>query len=192
MKALRIISVFVVIAAWSIVQAAAQQTVFVDTGSVWKYLGDGTDQGTAWREVGFDDSTWLSGASPLGFGEADAVTDIGRTPQRATSYFRTEFEVSEALLANLVRFVMDIRRDDGVVVYLNGIEVRRDNMPEGEITSDTLALRALGGTEESDYVSTAGSSGRLVAGTNTLAVEVHNSQLGSSVHTDLHTHLIVC
>ena len=36
---------------------AATTNVLVPAGALWKYLDDGTDQGTAWREPGFDDSS---------------------------------------------------------------------------------------------------------------------------------------
>ena len=37
-------------------------------GSTWKYLDDGSDQGTAWMTVDFDDSGWASGPALLGYG----------------------------------------------------------------------------------------------------------------------------
>src|SRR5262245_3537574 len=36
-------------------------TPLVVAGSIWKYFDNGTDQGTAWRELNFDDSSWVSG-----------------------------------------------------------------------------------------------------------------------------------
>ena len=38
-------------------------------GAEWRYLDDGSDQGTAWRGKDFDDSGWESGPAQLGFGE---------------------------------------------------------------------------------------------------------------------------
>ena len=37
----------------------------VPTGSVWKYLDNGSDQGTAWIAPGFDDSAWAAGPAEL-------------------------------------------------------------------------------------------------------------------------------
>jgi len=34
-------------------------------GTVWKYKDEGTDQGTIWRDGGFDDSGWLSAPGKL-------------------------------------------------------------------------------------------------------------------------------
>src|SRR5262249_38068373 len=44
-------------------------TVIVPNGSMWKYLDDGSDQGTAWTDLLFDDSTWSEGAGELGYGD---------------------------------------------------------------------------------------------------------------------------
>src|SRR5437879_7595412 len=46
-------------------------TLFRSKGSVWKYLDDGSDQGTGWTSLAFDDSAWQSGPAPLGYGVAN-------------------------------------------------------------------------------------------------------------------------
>ncbi|MFT5412919.1 MAG: hypothetical protein ACI9NC_005671, partial [Verrucomicrobiales bacterium] len=69
---------------------------FVVTGSDWKYLDDGSDQGTAWRMVGYDDSSWAFGPSELGYGDRNEATSVGfidldpssRLERNATTYFR--------------------------------------------------------------------------------------------------------
>src|SRR5262245_7917215 len=48
--------------------------ILVGRGSVWKYLDDGSDQGTTWREPGFVDSEWQAGPAQLGFGDGDEAT----------------------------------------------------------------------------------------------------------------------
>ena len=52
------------------------QDTLVATGSVWKYLDDGSDQGIAWYGVGFDDSGWASGPAELGYGDGDEATVV--------------------------------------------------------------------------------------------------------------------
>lgn len=49
---------------------------FIAAGSVWKYLDDGSDQGTAWFGTSFDDSGWASGNAELGYGDGDEVTTV--------------------------------------------------------------------------------------------------------------------
>jgi hypothetical protein len=71
-------------------------------------------------------------------------------------------------------------RDDGCVVYLNGVEVARSNMPGGAIAYDTLASSAVGGADESAWQGFTMSPALLVGGVNVVAVEVHQSQRTSS------------
>jgi hypothetical protein len=65
-------------------------------------------------------------------------------------------------------------------VYLNGFELFRRNMPNGDITSGTPALAAIAGADETNWFQTNIVSQLLVAGTNLLAVEVHQSSTNSS------------
>src|SRR5690242_7320643 len=39
-------------------------TSLIPAGAIWQFLDNGSNQGTAWRSVGFDDSAWKEGASP--------------------------------------------------------------------------------------------------------------------------------
>ncbi len=71
-------------------------------------------------------------------------------------------------------------RDDGEVVYLNGTEVYRTNMPTGSINYLTLASSTVVGTEEDIFHETSVDPGLLVNGTNVLAVEIHQINLTSS------------
>lgn len=86
-------------------------------GSFWSYLADGSDQGTAWRYLQFDDSNWAGGFGPLGYGESDQITTIPQSGL-ATYYFRRRI-----FLAQVTDITATVDYDDGVVVYLNGVEV---------------------------------------------------------------------
>ena len=50
--------------------------LLVPEQAIWRYLDDGSDQGTAWRAPGFDDSTWAQGAAELGYGDGDESTVV--------------------------------------------------------------------------------------------------------------------
>ena len=161
-------------------------SVLVSTGSVWKYLDTGTDQGTNWITTGFDDSSWLAGPAELGYGDkADGrleATVIGFGPNAAskyiTYYFRQSFlELDPTAYTNLHVRLM---RDDGGVVYLNGVEIFRSNLPAGKITSSTLALSSVGGAAETTFFETNAPASLLLNGTNILAVEIHQNQIASS------------
>jgi hypothetical protein len=98
------------------------------------FLDNGTDQGTAWRSPNFDDSSWASGPAELGYGDGGEATVVSYGPNPGskyiTTYFRRAFSVANA--ADFQGLTLRVKRDDGVVVYLNGNEVYRDNIPAGD------------------------------------------------------------
>ena len=151
----------------------------VPTNSVWRYLDDGSDQMTAWRAPGFDDSSWASGPAELGYGDGDEVTLVGFggnvTNKFITTYFRHAFVVTNA--AAFTTLSVRIMRDDAAVVYLNGVEVLRS----GNITTGTInyLTRATTSVEEA-YDTVTFSTPTLNEGTNHLAVEMHQQDPASS------------
>jgi len=163
---------------------AETSALFVDVvqaGATWSYLDDGSDQMTAWREPAFDDSAWPAGPAELGNGDNDEATPINIGPigdRFHTLYFRHAFEVPDPSIYSSL--VVDLLRDDGGVVYLNGQEVFRSNMPGGTITADTFASSVTANADETTYFSMGVDPALLVPGTNVLAVEIHQSDAGSS------------
>ena len=160
--------------------AGGGDQTLVATGATWKYLDDGSDQGTAWSTPGFVDAAWASGASPLGYGESEATT-IGfggdENAKFITSYFRHQFEVPDPEAHGSLTLM--VLRDDGVAVYLNGTEVARSNLVAGAGPT-TEADGAVGGPAEEHYFEFSLPTSLLVAGTNTIAAEVHQSAPTSS------------
>ncbi len=156
--------------------------IIVPAGSAWRYLAEGSDQGTAWREPDFDDSGWATGAAPLGYGDPGLGTalPVPPIPRPITAYFRLTFDLDAAPTGETA-FATALRRDDGAVVYLNWIEIHRDNMPSGPVSFDTLANLAVGASDETRFFGTAHLlTGIAREGHNVLAVEVHQDNTGSS------------
>jgi calcineurin-like phosphoesterase family protein/Big-like domain-containing protein/purple acid phosphatase-like protein/type IX secretion system substrate protein len=155
---------------------------FITAGSSWKYLDDGSNQGTAWTAIGFDDSGWSSGNAQLGYGDGDEATVIsygGNSSNKyITYYFRQSFTVTN--VSDFGSLDLEVIRDDGAVVYLNGTEVFRTNMPSGTITYTTTASSAIGGASESTWYTTTVDTSLLVAGTNVLSIEIHQANATSS------------
>jgi len=157
-------------------------TALVPTGSTWRYLDDGSDQGTAWRQPEFDASGWASGPAQLGYGDGDEATVVSYRGDSGnkyiTTYFRHSFDVEDASI--LKSLTLRVLRDDGAVVYLNGTEVFRTNMPGGAIYYETLAASTVGGSDESEFFATAVDPSILDDGPNVLAVEIHQGAVTSS------------
>ena len=154
---------------------------FVNFGEIWRYAFDGVDQGIAWIGTAFDDTSWLLGASELGTGDADEATVIGPAvaPTPITAYFRRSFAVADPGVVSTL--TVDLVRDDGAVVYVNGVEAARINMPAGPITYSTRPVVGISDrTDETTAVSVAISPGLLVAGTNVITVEMHQANSSST------------
>src|SRR5207249_5049599 len=100
------------------------QAVLLTNGASWRYLDDGSDQGTGWRAVDFDDSAWAAGPAQLGYGDGDEATVVsfGADPnlKYITTYFRHAFMMTNS--ADFSALTVQLLRDDGGVVYLNGVE----------------------------------------------------------------------
>lgn len=159
----------------------AASVALIPAGATWRYLDDGTNQGTAWRGSAFADAAWPAGPAQLGFGDGDEATLVYGGPTNSrfiTTYFRKTFTVANP--AAIGGLALSLLRDDGAVVYLNGTEIYRSNMPTGAITSATLATANVGGAEESQWFTAAVSPALLAPGDNVIAVEVHQSVATSS------------
>jgi uncharacterized delta-60 repeat protein len=146
---------------------------------LWRYESSGTDLGTAWKEVGFDDSSWPSGPGPLGFETAALPVPLATTfpsNNKLTYYFRTTFEFPDdptqfsLTLTNMI--------DDGAVFYLNGTEILRVRMPTGPIGFNTPSVAPAVGDAALETVNVITEA--VQPGSNVLAVEVHQINSTSS------------
>jgi hypothetical protein len=93
-----------------------------------------------------------------------------------TYYLRTRFHYTNSLDGLTLTFSNYI--DDGAIFYLNGFEIFRTNMPAGPVSNSTYtpAGAPCGGNATCPLVFslTGNVLSNMVAGTNVLAVEVHN------------------
>jgi hypothetical protein len=100
-------------------------------------------------------------------------------------YFARTFPVADTTKAQ--KLVLRAVANDGVVVYVNGVEVGRKNMPTGTPTVDTLATAAPGtGTANSNPLVVEVPVGLLRNGENVVAAETHlRSRTTTDVSFDL-------
>ena len=154
----------------------------VAAGSAWRYLDTGVAPAAAWTNATFNDAVWKTGAAQLGYGDGDETTIVGFGPdannKHITTWFRRAFTVDDP---GAIRYAsLRVIRDDGVIVYLNGVEVFRTNMPAGPINATTRAPVAIGGADESAWLARAINPALLRIGTNIIAAEIHQSTNNSS------------
>ncbi|MFT5856535.1 MAG: hypothetical protein ACI8XO_003789, partial [Verrucomicrobiales bacterium] len=171
--------------AWFLDSTAAPNPPLIARGSDWKYSADRAEPTAGWKGDPFDDDGWESGPTPIGYGDGDEETVLsaeerGPGDDRTTAvYFRKEFQVANADAISAL--TLNLQRDDGAVVYLNGNEVARSNMDPGTVEYSTRAGGSAGNfTEENTYYELELSTSALLTGTNVLSVEIHQSSLSSS------------
>lgn len=155
-------------------------TQIAQTTSAWKYDQNAAnaDLGTAWRDPDFDDSGWAEGPGIFGKETGESFATPWTTGGRATYYLRKEFSFDSPFSSASID--MEAHVDDGLVVYLNGQEITRFNMPTGTINFDTVAAGGREWDELAEIASEFDISALLQTGRNVLAVEVHNANPGSS------------
>jgi hypothetical protein len=150
----------------------------------WYYLDDGSDQDTAWRFPSFYVGRWNYGPAILGYGDPSAtVLDFGpdANNKHIAYYFRKDVNIPN--LSSLSdSIIFSIMRDDGAVVYVNGNEIFRTNMPTGPITFKTWASTIIDGAAERQYNNFIVSKNVFQNGVNTIAVQVHQRD---SISSDL-------
>jgi hypothetical protein len=151
------------------------------SSSGWRYLGNGTDPGSSWKDLGYQDTAWPSGTSEMGYGDGDENTVIPivdanpfkfGTQKVPTTYFRRKFQV--ASLSEVTGLSVTVEFDDAFAVYLNGVRVG-GNLPLEVAHGD------YSGSPIEDEVQTFSIPHSLLqSGENLIAVEVHQANESSS------------
>jgi hypothetical protein len=147
----------------------------------WKYLDNGSNQGTAWRGVGFDDSTWASGPAELGYGNGDEATVVGFGPDSNNKYITTYFRkvINVADVHRVTNVELSLKYDDAGIVYINGTQVL---ITAGLVANPahTAIATASGGNNAFATANLSLPASMLVEGPNTIAVEIHQNSITSS------------
>ena len=151
-------------------------STLIPGGDVWKYSDTGQDLGTNWSQPNYDDSGWASGAARLGAGDPAVLTPVNigtnAATKHITTYFRDSFVVPGGV--NFTNLNFRLSRVDGAVIWLNGQEAFRTNMPIGPITYSTPAsMWTIVQTQPYTFYPTNIAVSGLPAGTNLIAAEVH-------------------
>jgi hypothetical protein len=173
---------------WEVSSFTSTDTLLLPRNSPWNYLDTGIFPGDGWKEQTYDDSAWPEGEGELGYGDGNETTVVGFGPddqnKYITTYFRKSIDIADT--SGLDKTYVRLLRDDGAIVYVNGTEVLRDNLPSGEIIPSTFAVTFVGDQQESQYYEYAISNHFFQPGINTIAVEIHqNSPTSSDISFDL-------
>jgi len=172
---------FVVLFLLLSITSFSQTTIFT-YASAWKYSNGAAApandaQADTWIESDYDDAAWSSATAPFQVGETiTGSTNLGTL--RNTTYFRKSFTVTG--LASYSDFDLNVVRDDGAVIYINGVQVGITNMPGGPYLFSTNASGQVNSGSEPNINPINISSSYFTEGTNVIAVEVHQASTNGS------------
>ena len=153
----------------------------IGTSSNWKYYDRGALYGSSWTSANYNDASWSSGESPLGYGMTGVKTTVSygsnANQKNPTTYFRTAVSLTGTPTSNDI-FTLDYQVDDGFIIYVNGSEAGRVNMPSGSVNYNTYSSTYAADTPLTGTLSLPATLFR--SGRNVIAVEVHNNGASSS------------
>jgi hypothetical protein len=165
---------------WEITSFAGSREVLAATSSQWQYYDLDVQPPVQWTSLLFDDSAWKTGNARFGYGNGNEVTTIDYGPDAnnkyITSYYRKKFTVNDTTGSDSLN--LNVLADDGAVLYLNGTEIIRINMPAGTITNSTLA--SANPVDENAFLTFSVDKNLLKPGENVLSAQVHQVSATSS------------
>ncbi len=163
-------------------------------GSVWNYHAQNAAPAnnpvaTDWKQPAYLlPATWNVGAAPvagpgkygyssgqatcLPSGQVPICTPLAAGIKYTSYYFRRNVSFTALELTTFTSIQLNILRNDGIVVYVNGVERFRNTMPAGAVAYGTLASANIA-PGAAEAVSANLSPAFFIAGVNTIAVEVH-------------------
>ena len=153
--------------------APSQSSMLIPYQSGWKYAPESnTAPASTWKTSGFDDASWKSGNAPFAFGAHFYNTLLQRGPNNTTPnypafYFRKTINIVSTAAYSSIRLRAYL--DDGIVIYVNGVEVKRKNM---NANPNDPYTRAAG---DSLTIDTLLSTSLFQNGNNLISAEVHQT-----------------
>ena len=160
-------------------QKATATNQIVKLNDTWKYYDKGAAPSN-WTATSFNDNGWASGQAPLGYGMTGVKTTVSYGPNVSSKYPTTYFRKTIKLESTPTRsdiFLLNYQIDDGFVVYVNGREAGRFQMPSGNITFNSFASSYAGDEPLTGTIEI--SSSLFKSGDNVIAVEIHNNKADS-------------
>ena len=168
------------------------QVTYVAAGESWRYrkgTSEASDPIDAWRIQGFaEDDTWSSGRAGFGYDDGDDTTLLDDMEDSySTVFLRKEFNLTGTIPSQLL---IRVYHDDGAIVWINGDEVARVSVDQGDLTYRGIRASDPPGGADGSAVNNheaawtevlyLGGRNTLRTGMNTVAVQGFNGTLSSS------------
>jgi hypothetical protein len=144
-------------------------STILPTNANWWYDNRGVPLAEGWWTNTATNMDWQIGAAPFGAGFTGVATSLTSDGASLppTTYFLTDLVLGPRTFPLKCR----LHCDDGAVVYLNGHEVFRFNLPAGPVEYGRSALASIAGSPAEAFFDLPAQW--LQEGTNRLAVELH-------------------
>ncbi|MDA3823562.1 MAG: lamin tail domain-containing protein, partial [Bacteroidales bacterium] len=167
---------------WDRVSYSPIDSILIIKGDEWKYNDEGQRPNGEWTQLDYDDTSWGTGFAEFGYGDGDENTVVAYGPdpnnKYITTYFRKAFSIQDTV--NVETYELQIKRDDAAMVFLNGKQVVKENMPQYGHNYTTNAVATVSGDDEDRYLIFNLNPKLFVKGENIIAVEIHQAGAGSS------------
>ena len=148
----------------------------MDTSATVSFTFDTTKVLYNWTEFNYPDSVWNNG--PALFGNSFVSNTKSVLNDVQTVYFRKSFLIEDK--SSIVGIGILIKGQSGAVVYLNGHEIEKVNMPDKEeIVYDDYAEESLS-LNKMVVINAANGIQFLKSGQNMVAVEMHTSSASNA------------
>ncbi|MCA9212919.1 MAG: lamin tail domain-containing protein, partial [Planctomycetales bacterium] len=162
-------------------------TELIPFDAQWTYNATGARLAADWatQTYAVNGTDWLQGQGLLG-AETSALAEPLNTefprpssnnPAFYTYYFQTDFDLSADQLAAADTIQMNHIIDDGAIIYLNGQEIHRFNLPD-DVDPDTTASSSVRNAELTTGITVPREL--LQIGKNVLSAEVHTRNASDS------------
>jgi hypothetical protein len=158
--------------------APAGALTILSYSDVWRFNQSSNLDGVVWTATNYNDSTWQLGQGVFGAGSGTTEpvrTFLNNPLNGRTIYFRARFPL--ATNPPIASLLLSHYIDDGTVVYVNGQEVYRYNLPAGPVFFGTFATNFSGVPPEMGPFALPLTN--LFSGSNYIAVELHQSSAAS-------------
>lgn len=160
----------------------AQQKIIED-GAIWKYYDKAEAPPIGWENSTEISAKWKTGPSGLGYGDSAVTTELnyGSNPKKKTIayYFTKSFVINDPY--KFILYELKVKKDDGIILYLNGKEILRKDMPFGDISHNTKATSLIvNGDMEAQLHKLILSPEDLNFGENIISASVHQGRESST------------
>jgi hypothetical protein len=122
-------------------------------------------------------AAWTTSFAPIGYGDDQASMPDVSAGYPLAMWARATFDMPAFSATSAT---LSLRVDDGAIVWIDGTEVLRLNLPPGPISPDTLATATITGDDERTFFPSPIDAAVLTPGTHTIAVEFHQVSPSSS------------